>query len=103
MNYIEQIFARCNIETLCDFLMHGGELAQTSSDGYYERARKAEKQLSDWLQQQFADSAELSEHAGLLHAVLSEIQSVYMQIGLQAGIMLAAEFGGTIGRTKLSP
>ncbi len=94
MNYIEQIFDRCNIETLCDFLMHGGELKQMSKVGCYERARKTEKILNEWLQRQFENSEELDEHCSLIYSVLGEIQSIYMQIGLQAGIMLAAEFEG---------
>ncbi len=40
MNYVEQIFNRCNIEALCEFLIHGGELVKTNGDGYYERTRK---------------------------------------------------------------
>ncbi len=92
MNYIEQIFNRCNIETLCEFLIHGGELVKTSSDGYYDRARKAEKRLNEWLNNQFDDRKELDEHYSLIYSVLDEIRVVYMQIGLQAGIMLATEF-----------
>ena len=92
MNYIEQIFDRCNIETLCEFLIHGGELTETNSDGYYERAIKAENKLNEWLDNQFTDSKELDEHFSLIHSVLNEIQSIYMQIGLQAGIMLSTEF-----------
>ncbi len=93
MNYVEQIFERCNIETLCEFLLHGSELVETSNEGYYERARKAEKRLSDWGYNHFTDKKELDEHFSLIYSVLGEIQSVYMQIGLQAGIMLATEFG----------
>ncbi len=40
MNYIEQIFDRCNIETLCDFLIHGSESTEINNDGYYERSKK---------------------------------------------------------------
>ncbi len=92
MNYIEEIFERCNIETLCEFLMHGGELLQTNSDGHYERVRKAEIKLNNWLHSQFAEGERLDEHFSLVYEVLGEIQSIYMQIGLQAGVSLAAEF-----------
>ncbi len=92
MNYIDQIFDRCNIETICDFLMHGSELAQTNNDGYFERSKKAEKRLNEWLRKHFADSEEIDGHFNLVYSVFSEIQSIYMQIGLQAGIMLSAEF-----------
>ncbi len=98
MNYIEQIFDRCNIETLCEFLIHGSELTETSNYGYYERSRKAEKRLSEWLHKQFADSKELDEHCSLIYSVFSEIQSIYMQIGLQAGIMLATEFSDKMNK-----
>ncbi len=93
MNYIEQIFDRCNIETLCEFLMHGSELLETNNNGYYERAKEAEKRLSEWLHKQFTDRKELDEYFSVIYSVLGEIQSIYMQIGLQAGIMLATEFG----------
>ena len=91
MNYIEQIFDRCNIETLCGFLMHGSELLETDTDGYYKRTQKAEERLNNWLHKQFSDRKEIDEHYSLIYSVISEIQSVYMQIGLQAGIMLATE------------
>ena len=92
INYIEQIFDRCNLETLCEFLIHGSELTETNNDGYYERARKAEKRLSEWLHKQFTNSEELDEHFSFIYSVFGEIQSIYMQIGLQAGIMLATDF-----------
>ncbi len=91
MNYIEQIFERCNTETLCYFLMNGEELAETSNEGYYERARKAEKRLRDWAIKEFKDKKELDEHFSLIYSVLEELQSVYMEIGFLTGIMFSNE------------
>ncbi len=92
MNHIDKIFDRCNIESICEFLMSGGELVKLNSDGYREREKKAENKLREWLHKQFPDSEESDEHLCFINAVLGEIQSIYLQIGLQAGIMLAAEF-----------
>ncbi len=99
MNYVEEIFNRCSIETLCEFLMHGSELLEAGSDGYYERLKKSEKSLSEWLHKQYTDSKELDENFSFIYSVLGEIQSIYMQIGLQAGIMLAAEFSNKKNKT----
>ncbi len=77
MNYIKQIFDRCNIETLCEFLIHGSELTETSNYGYYERSRKAEKRLSEWLHKQFADSKELDEHGRLIFCFQRNSKYIY--------------------------
>ncbi len=93
MNYIDQIFDRCNIETVCEFLIYGGEPLETNTDSCYERAKKAEQKLNEWLQKQFTDNKELDEHCSIVYSVIGEIQSIYMQIGFKAGFMLAAELG----------
>ncbi len=31
MNHIEQIFERCNMETISEFLIHGGELLEKTT------------------------------------------------------------------------
>ncbi len=100
MNYIEQIFNRFNIETLCDFLIHGGELIKTNNEGYYERVRKADEKLSEWLNEIFTDTKESDKHFSFIHSILGEFQSIYMQISLQAGIMLAAEFDNKKSKTQ---
>ncbi len=92
MNYIEQIFERCNMETISDFLLHGSESFKKNNESYYERARAAEKQLNDWINNQFPEFDEHEKHCRLIYSVFGEIQSVYTQIGIRAGIMLAGEF-----------
>ncbi len=92
MNYIEQIFNRCDIETISNFLMHGGEVNVKNTDSYYERTRKADGMLNDWLTEQFKSLEEIDKHSRIIYSVIGEMQSVYMQIGMQAGIMLASEF-----------
>ncbi len=92
MNHIEEIFARSNIETISDFLLHGGESFIKNDMGYYERAKEAEKKLNDWLNSQFPEFDEHEKHCGLIYSVIGEVQSVYMQIGIRVGIMLTTEF-----------
>ncbi len=92
MNYIEQIFNRCNMETISEFLIHGGELLKKNDDGYYERTQKTDKKISEWLDKTFSDKDELDENVSILYSIVGEIQSVYMQLGIRAGIMLASEF-----------
>lgn len=92
MNDFEQIFERCNLETLCHFLICGGELIKPNSDRYGQRIGKADEELKKWLHQQFADREKIEEHLIFFDSLFSEIQSVYMQLGLRAGMKLAAEF-----------
>ncbi len=92
MNHIEQIFERCNMETISEFLIHGGELLEKNDDGYYERTQKTDKKISEWLDKAFSDKDELDENVSILYSIVGEIQSVYMQLGIRAGIMLATEF-----------
>ncbi len=72
MNCIEQIFNRCNMETISEFLIHGGELFERNDDGYYERIQKTDKKISQWLDKTFSDKDELDENVSILYSIVSK-------------------------------
>lgn len=43
MDYVDQIFDRANIQHIREFLLHGVEYDNISSESYSERLMKAEK------------------------------------------------------------
>ncbi len=92
MNYIDKIFNRCNIEAISIFLLHGAEAFENNTESFYERRKKADEKLSEWLEKQFPDIKENNEQGSFIYSVISEVETVYMQIGMQAGIRLAMEF-----------
>ncbi len=92
MNYIDEIFNRCSIDKIGNFLLYGTEPLEDNAEGYYSRLQSAYKNLNKRLEKQFPDTKEQNEQGGNIHAFTYEIENVHFQLGLQAGIMLAAEF-----------
>ncbi len=72
--------------------MHGADSCNKSNGSSYERNQKVYKQLNEWIEKQFQDTKELDKQFSYIYSLTSEIESIFLQIGLQAGIMLATEF-----------
>ncbi len=92
MNYIDEIFKRCDINGISNYLLHGGEITEIEQKNYYERVKAADKKLNNWLSEQFTEFTCLDRQTAFVYSIISEIQSVYMQIGLRAGIKLATDY-----------
>ncbi len=91
MNYIDEIFKRCNLEAVGGYLMYGDGTVEGRSESYYDRVSAADLKLDKWLKENFSEGQETDRHTGFVYSVVSEIKNVYFQIGLQAGFMLAEE------------
>ena len=92
MNYIDEIFLRANLQSLCGFLQYGVD-GEGDPRPYAERINGANDAIAARIRQ-----AVPGEPAG--DAVLSEVyqyggtlSDVYMELGVQAGILLAAQLG----------
>lgn len=91
MDYITEIFNRANIQDIREFLLHGVEEVQYSTKSYKERIDESRKHVNGMIYRKFPD---MEENEKIMDSVLdygSEIQDVYMEVGLQCGFMLAMQ------------
>ena len=86
--YVDKIFERATIRGIADYLLFG--LGPDEDDRSYEERldepyMRFEKAVEKY------DKSQTSELLDLCNEVSSETASVYMEIGLQAGILLMAD------------
>ena len=86
--YVDKIFERATIRGIADYLLFG--LGPDEDDRSYEERldepyMRFEKAVEKY------DKGKTSELLDLCNEVSSETASVYMEIGLQAGILLMAD------------
>lgn len=91
MNYIDEIFTRADIQKVRSFLLHGTAECFIDPRPYKERIERAEKRMTARLRETYPELEEYDEITGLLFAYVGEIGSVYTEIGLQVGAILAAQ------------
>ena len=95
--YVDKIFERATIRGIADYLLFG--LEPDEDDRSYEERldepyMKFEKAVEKY------DKSKTSELLDLCNEVSSETASVYMEIGLQAGILLMLDVVKNISREK---
>ena len=83
--YVDKIFERATIRGIADYLLFG--LGPDGDDRSYEE-RLDEPYLRFEKAVEKYDKSKTSELLDLCNEVSSETASVYMEIGLQAGILL---------------
>lgn len=86
--YVDKIFERATIRGIADYLLFG--LGPDEDDRSYEERldepyMRFEKAVEKY------DKSKTSELLDLCNEVSSETASVYMEIGLQAGVLLVAD------------
>ena len=96
--YVDKIFERATIRGIADYLLFG--LGPDEDDRSYEERldepyMKFEKAVEKY------DKSKTSELLDLCNEVSSETASVYMEIGLQAGILLMADIMRNASREKM--
>lgn len=87
MRYLAEILARADIQQICSFLLYGAECAVDPRPGE-ERERSALQHITDRLQALLPEAVD--EITSLVYEYGNAFQDVYMEIGLQAGIKMAA-------------
>ncbi|GKI14858.1 hypothetical protein CE91St44_13430 [Oscillospiraceae bacterium] len=90
MNHIDEIFLRADIQQVREFLLHGAECAADMRT-YDERMESADRKVAARLRMACSDKRECEEITGLIYDYVSAVQDVYMELGLQAGVILAAQ------------
>ena len=94
---VDKIFERATIRGIADYLLFG--LGPDKDDRSYEE-RLDEPYLRFEKAVEKYDKSKSSELLDLCNEVSSETASVYMEIGLQAGILLMADVVKNFSREK---
>ena len=95
--YVDKIFERATIRGIADYLLFG--LCPDKDDRSYEERldepyMRFEKAVEKY------DKSKTSELLDLCNEVSSETASVYMEIGLQAGILLMVDIIKNMNKKK---
>lgn len=90
MNYIDEIFTRADIQQIRSFLADGVESA-IDPRSYKERLDSAERAMRARLHRDHPDPADYEEIVRYVYEYGDALESVYMEIGLQIGAILAAQ------------
>ncbi len=91
MNYIDEIFVRANIQQIREFLLHGTEENNIDPRTYIERLESVQDKLYERLLKDYPNETELDEIIDLICDFIIKTQDVYTEIGLQAGVAIAAQ------------
>lgn len=100
MSYITEIFERLDIQHIREFLLHGCDEINADSRSYKERIETPEKMMSSMLHCKFPEEKECEEVTNKIYDYASACEEVYMEIGLQCGIVLAMQI---MANTKAQP
>ena len=95
--YIEKIFERATIRGIADYLVFGSG-PDEDNRSYEERLDEPYMRFEKAVEKY--DKSQTSELLDLCNEVSSETASVYMEIGLQAGILLMADMLKNISQKK---
>lgn len=101
MDYFTEIFERANLQDIREFLLHGVEAVEYNAKGYKERIDESHRNVNDMICRKFPD---MKENEKIMDTVLdygSDIQDVYMEIGLQCGFILAMQIFRNMGRNEV--
>ena len=91
MNYIGEIFTRADIQKIRGFLLMGTEETRVDPRPYEERIESAHNKFQERLRKDYPDRKALEEVTERIYHYASTIEDVYMEIGLQIGVILAAQ------------
>lgn len=90
MDYIDEIFTRADIQQVRAFLIDGVE-GVTDPRSYKERIDSPYHALSARLHRDYPNQADYEEITRYIYEYGDALESVYMEIGLQIGAMLAVQ------------
>lgn len=88
MSYISEIFDRAHIQHIREFLLHGVECVEISDKSYKQRLDDASIPVRNMVHKIFPDENEYEEFMAPIYSYASVTQDVYMEIGLQCGMIL---------------
>lgn len=89
MSYISEIFERANIQQIRGFLLNGVELLKLTNIPYEQLVNESMEKTIKMIGTHFPENNEQMEKH-LINAI-SACKDVYMEIGLQVGILIAMQ------------
>ena len=90
MNYIDEIFLRADIRQIRAFLLEGVPV-NIDPRPWLERIRSADREMDLELSKRYPDDMEREKVTGPIYSYGEALKEVYMEIGLQAGALLAGQ------------
>jgi len=94
VNYTSEIFNRLNIQHIREFLLHGAECFDIRDKSYEDRIEELHKEAIKRVESGFSDRKESEAVVSEIYNYVSEVESVYMEIGMKCGAALAVQFLG---------
>lgn len=91
MNYLDEIFIRADIQQIREFLLHGIDESNVDPRPYKDRIESAHKAFTARLHKEYPNEKDYEEITGPFYDYAIAVEEVYMEIGLQAGAILAAQ------------
>lgn len=91
MNYIEKIFARADIQQICEFLINGCEGLETDSHSYIERVERPLEKLNQRVHELYSTEEEYEKMMAIIFEYSTAVERVYLETGLQAGARLCVQ------------
>lgn len=91
MSPVSEIFHRMDLQHIREFLLHGVEQPEISADTYEKRLKEAEGAMVAGLKEKYPGGDEYEKITDKVYNALSVNQDVYMEIGIIAGMTLAAQ------------
>lgn len=99
MSYISEIFDRAHIQHIREFLLHGVECVEISDRDYKQRLDIAYTPVKSMMHAIYPDEKEYEDKMASIYDYASAHEDVYMEIGLQCGILLVTEIFENIKNT----
>lgn len=87
----DEMFKRSSLQQLREFLLHGTECGAISEKSCEQRLKEAGKAVFSMIRKKFPDMEEQEKLTGELYSYVGTVENVYMEIGLQCGMLLAVQ------------
>ena len=86
--YINEIFARMNVQQFREFVLYGQEDKRTVTEPYHVRLKENSDPIYNLLNNLNLENAEHDKFADAISQALASHCAVYMEIGMKAGARL---------------
>ncbi|MPM44405.1 hypothetical protein SDC9_91083 [bioreactor metagenome] len=91
MNFITRVFERADIQQIREFLLNGVECVELDKRSYKERIDEELQSAMEIITKKFPEMDEYEKITEKMFAYSGMIENVYMEVGLQCGMMLAMQ------------
>lgn len=88
MSYIDEVFARIDLQQIRNFLIYGTEEYDSDDQPYSIRLKNGSDAIYKRLGSMYPDETERDKAAADLSKALSAYESVYMELGMKVGVRL---------------